>query len=236
MPLDLTPDSHNCGNCRWFVSNDGETGNCNLDPVPVPKGALDFCSHFQAHKGARFPFGQPPKFTDRQLWDYIATRQEVDPNCDDAYQPTLAQIMDKFNVSKRTAEERLKKCVRKGLLQIVDWRADGGPKFVRCFFDETTMTRKPYPDDDSNLPEASLKSLSKRKWDWPAIHGVFAPLEHGTALQYNVIAAQAPKMGRATFNRIMKEAVATKKLTRRADGLYCLPIPEGAKAAETFSE
>lgn len=205
------PASACCANCEHFT----DLKSCSLNPIHVPVTPDHFCGQYEGKELPKTNMGVPHKVTDRQIYELMISPEWED--ADVGFFPKQVRFMaEKFGVSKRTIEERLKRMASRKMIEIRLGAVPGsnlGKRWAHALLD---------PQSNFIPWKEAWSQEESGKWGWGDIAPVFRDLKDIPALRYSEIAKAAPRMGRGAFDRVMRDAVRDGKLVKNPDGSYQL--------------
>lgn len=207
---------HTCANCRHFVApNECRRYPPNAELVfPATKPELS-CGEWRGQSSRGFLVRY--KFTDPELLAYL--RSDEFAFCQ-SWPDSVSLVQDQFGVSRRTAEERLKKLIRREICRITGDEGETKmfslrPEFLEESEDET-------PLEKAQVIEQRETLRPRTRYDWadiaPHLEANGPDAEH--ALNYSTLHQLCKPMGRGAFDRLLKGAVESGKAIKTDSGLY----------------
>ncbi len=205
-----------CSNCDAFCPAESV---CSLNPVHVAVKEEHFCQQWSNAATPRF-FGAQRKLQDKDLYEYLCS-EETGINW------TARELMEnaaiKFGVSTRTIDDRLHKLKRLGYVRftIGEYDDNRGKRYCVPTLEEIDgqSVVKKWSERDAALGDSNPID-TKTKYGWLNVAPAFP--KDKTPIKYSEIAAKATPMGRGAFNRIVKDALASKVVEKTEGGLYRL--------------
>lgn len=232
-----------CSNCRFF----GAGSRCFGNPPDV-NGArplvneTDYCGLWKAKlSDGMHRFKPASKVEDWQIYGRLMQSTHASELL--RYAEFIHLLQGDFEISRRTAEDRVKRLIHRGMLCIEESELEGGGKarFISTdykgkaeyteFFEDQRNTLAMYAE---KLARDSLEGASvyaaRRKFTLqdhllPPLVNV-AP-DTSKAVSYSALHRACGAMGRGTFNRLVLEGIAAGSIVKTESGLY--------HASENFS-
>lgn len=208
--------NHFCSNCDNFIQ-EGEL--CSLNPVHIPVKPTHFCAQWDNRSAPKF-HGAPTKLTDRELYEWIVNESTGDEKRSVMIRAAAA----KFGCHAKTVEDRLNKLQANGYINYV---RDQKRTLVVPAMNKTQTNFRTWEEPDKEakvdgVPER--RRITLRKWHFEHILPAFRENPEAPK-SYSQIAKAAEAMGRAAFNRLIKDGMEQHLLVKLPDtGLYQLTV------------
>ena len=201
-----------CQTCDHFISDEKL---CAFYPARIQVSDSHFCGQWENSTSPKY-FSAPTKLKAEELYHWLIN----DSNPDETKGQKIAAASSRFDVSTRTVEERLKQLNRMGYVR---FHRNGKDYFVNPTLNSDETGFREWEEDGpkgDDGEEVHAEANYRRKWDFSHIKPAFATPDE--ILSFNQIAKVSPPMGRASFTRIIKDALTSGQITKTPDGKYKL--------------